>query len=423
MPRRTVVSAFTGIGGLDAGLEAAGFDIVSCVEQSPVARKALELLRPRWPLHCTDDIRRVNAKDLLVDAGVAAGDVTILAGGPPCQPFSRAGGWSKTPARFRDPRAGTISAFFRVAQVVQPEVILIENVPQLVSLARGEATLRAAFTRLNRVLGTSYVPSFLTVEASDYGVPQRRRRVFIVAHRDANILELPSPTHGEAPGLLRRANCWDALGELDRDDCPDSLTPKGYWSDLLPSIPEGKNYLFHTSRGGGSPLFGWRTKFWSFLLKLAKDRPAWTIQATPGPATGPFHWRSRRLSFYELAALQTVPISKDPGLSLHEGQRLLGNAVPSAIGELLGRTMRREFWNDRIAPTLTLIPHQQTKCPEPEPPLKVPRRYYMHIGNHAEHPGPGLGPGADNRLANSMERPGRGRKRGRMALEEFDAAG
>src|SRR3546814_15139025 len=61
---------------------------------------------------------------------------------------------------------------------------------------------------------------------------------------------------------------------------------KGKWADLLPSIPEGQNYLWHTERGGGIPLFGWRRRYWNFLLKLAKNKPSWTIQAQPGPATG-----------------------------------------------------------------------------------------------------------------------------------------
>ena len=76
---------------------------------------------------------------------------------------------------------------------------------------------------------------------------------------------------------------------------------------LLPTIPEGQNYLWHTERGGGEPLFGWRRRYWSFLLKLAKDLPSWTIQAQPGPATGPFHWDNRRLSVREMARMQTFP--------------------------------------------------------------------------------------------------------------------
>src|SRR3712207_2104614 len=107
----------------------------------------------------------------------------------------------------------------------------------------------------------------------------------------------------------------------------------GKWADLMPSIPEGRNYLWHTSRSGGLPLFGWRTRYWNFLLKLAKDQPSWTIQAQPGPATGPFHWESRKLSAAELGRLQTFPDGLVYGCTRAGVQRLAGNAVPSALAE------------------------------------------------------------------------------------------
>ena len=56
---------------------------------------------------------------------------------------------------------------------------------------------------------------------------------------------------------------------------------------------------WHTDRGG-EPLFGWRRRYWSFLLKLAKSAPAWTVQAQPGPATGLFHWDNRLWLFSEI---------------------------------------------------------------------------------------------------------------------------
>src|SRR5207302_1512865 len=81
----------------------------------------------------------------------------------------------------------------------------------------------------------------------------------------------------------------------------------GYWTGLLPSIPEGRNYLYHTRHGGGVELFGSRRRYWSFLLKLAQDLPAWTIPAKPGPSTGPFHWESRPLAVEELLRIQSFP--------------------------------------------------------------------------------------------------------------------
>src|SRR6185369_15502643 len=104
---------------------------------------------------------------------------------------------------------------------------------------------------------------------------------------------------------------------------------------LLPSIPEGENYLHHTPRKGGLPLFGWRTRYWSFLLKLAKNQPSWTIQAQPGSAIGPFHWQNRRLAWQEMAALQTFPREFEIASSTVEIQRQIGNAVPSLMAEIL----------------------------------------------------------------------------------------
>src|SRR5205085_2163673 len=88
---------------------------------------------------------------------------------------------------------------------------------------------------------------------------------------------------------------------------PKPPRASGRWADLLPSIPEGENYQFHTRKGDGVPLFGYRTKFWSFLLKLDRSEPAWTIPAQAGPSTRPFHWNNRPLTIKELARLQTFP--------------------------------------------------------------------------------------------------------------------
>ncbi len=92
---------------------------------------------------------------------------------------------------------------------------------------------------------------------------------------------------------------------LEDDDAADLRLP-GKWADLLPSVPAGKNYLYFTERGGGAPLFGWRQRYRHFLLKLLKEQPSWTLTAQPGPATGPFHWKSRRLAPVPEKYLQLV---------------------------------------------------------------------------------------------------------------------
>ena len=139
-------------------------------------------------------------------------------------------------------------------------------------------------------------------------MPQLRQRVFVIGSREGKKLRFPEPTHRDPdePGLLwdlpTHRTAWDALADVTPDPC-EALGVQGKWAELLPSIPEGQNYLWHTERYGGLRLFGWRRRYWSFLLKLAKNRPSWTIQAQPGPAIGPFHWKSRRLSVRELCRL------------------------------------------------------------------------------------------------------------------------
>jgi DNA (cytosine-5)-methyltransferase 1 len=162
-------------------------------------------------------------------------------------------------------------------------------------------------------------------------------------------------------------------------------------------IPEGGNYLHHTPRGaanGGLPLFGWRTRYWGFLLKLAKRLPAWTIQAQPRTATGPFHWNSRRLSAEELCRLQTFP----DGLKIQCGrtdvQKMLGNAVPSLLAEILALEICRQLLGTkrRLAQP-KLLPARRSAVPVPEALRPVSEKYHHLAGEHDDHPGEGRGPG------------------------------
>ena len=185
------------------------------------------------------------------------------------------------------------------------------------------------------------------------------------------------PTHGpkaDLEGLEPHRTAWDALGDLGEPEEKD-LETTGRWADLLPSVPEGRNYLWHTDRGGGIPLFGWRRRYWSFLHKLAKHRPAWTIPAEPGPATGPFHWQNRHLSMRELCRLQTFPDGYHVLGNRREVQRQLGNAVPSLLAEVIGRAILSQAL-DRSGPNgpPSLLPRRRKPLPDPEPVKAVPSR-------------------------------------------------
>jgi DNA (cytosine-5)-methyltransferase 1 len=129
------------------------------------------------------------------------------------------------------------------------------------------------------------------------------------------------------------------------------------------------------------------------LLKLAKCRPAWTIQAQPGSSIGPFHWKNRRLSATELIRLQTFPADFRVLGGRTEVQRQIGNAVPSLMTEILGRAIRAQLLDRpiRAGTPLKLIPARRTPQPAADPIRPVPRKYRRLVGEHAPHPGTGKG--------------------------------
>lgn len=400
---KTLISLFSGAGGLDIGLSEAGFDVRLCVEIDGDARETIRLNHPKWALAKPGDIHQLKPADILRQAGLKPKEVTLLAGGPPCQPFSKSGYWANgDSARLEDPRSNTLAAYLEVVRIALPEILLLENVKGINFKNKNEGMcyLLAGLDEINRVSGTKYSPQIVNLNAADYGVPQLRERVFIIAHREGLEFQMPNPTHQaveehENPNRAKpHLTVWDAIGDLDTSTWPEELNVQGKWSDLLPSIPEGQNYQWHTERSGGKSIFGWRTRFWSFLLKLSKDKPSWTIQAQPGPATGPFHWKSRQLSIRELARIQTFPDHIEFSGNRRSVIKQIGNAVPPAIGELFGIEFCKQFFKEDVRTSLKLIPKKRNDCPRQERRKPVPQKYLDLIGEYSDHPGTGRGPGA-----------------------------
>jgi DNA (cytosine-5)-methyltransferase 1 len=399
----TAISLYTGVGGLDFGFEAAGFRTAVALEADPAACNALRLNR-KWPV-IEKRIQRVSARDILKTAGLKVGEADVLIGGPPCQPFSKSGYWKRGDAlRLKDPRADTLHEFLRILAGTKPRAFLLENVPGLAFDQKSEGLqhLLDGIKVVNQRAHTKYKVYWRVLNAADYGVPQLRERVFLVGARDGAPFMFPEPAFFPpelaTDGRQTYRTTWDALGDLPPDSDNESLIVGGKWGGLLPSIPEGHNYLWHTPRGQGEPIFGWRTRYWCFLLKLAKNRPSWTIQAQPGTAIGPFHWRNRRLTAAELCRLQTFPDGLRFEGSRSEVQRLLGNAVPSLITEILGWEMRRQLLGLRGKPRkLKLLPPARDDQPELEEVAPVPESYRPYFGNHPDHPGEGKGRGAVSR--------------------------
>ena len=217
------MSLFTGAGGLDIGLEEAGFRVVLCVERDMAARDTIQLNRPRWTLAEPGDIHLLAPRAALEQTGLQRGEVTLLSGGPPCQPFSKSGYWAHGDSpRLSDPRASTLHAYLEWADAFLPETILLENVSGLVFRGKDEG-LRLLFCGIegiNRRNGVAYRPCVIRINAVSFGVPQARERVILVAHRDGYEFELPPPTHlspdqaAEVPGAQPHRTAWDAIGDL-----------------------------------------------------------------------------------------------------------------------------------------------------------------------------------------------------------------
>src|SRR5580658_3680516 len=352
------ISLFSGIGGLDFGFEEAGFETRVALEFDRHACQTIRLNR-KWEI-IEDDINKVSSADVMARAGLKVGEADVLIGGPPCQPFSKSGYWVRGNAlRLDDPRADTLTGYLRILRDARPRAFLLENVYGLAYEGKDEGLryILDGIAQINRETGSKYEISWRVINCADHGVPQIRERVFMIGSRDGLTFQFPEPTHGDPEKIeggdlfgTRKPyrNAWDALGDLPEPNDLTGLIVGGKWGDLLPAIPEGENYLWHTDRGGGSPLFGWRTRYWSFLLKLSKRLPSWTVQAQPGAAIGPFHWKNRRLTFQELCRIQTFP----DGLTIDSGrtemQRMLGNAVPSLIAEVMAREIRQQFFGSAL---------------------------------------------------------------------------
>ena len=393
---KKLVSLYTGVGGIDFGFEAAGFKTAVAVEMDSACCKTLRLNR-KWPV-IEGDIHEITSAQILDEGKLDVGEADVLVGGPPCQPFSKSSYWVHGDSlRLDDPRADTLAAYLRVLRDIQPKTFLLENVKGLVYRGKDEGfqLLLKGIAEINRATGTKYSVTHTVLNTADYGVPQIRERVFLIGSRDGTPFSFPRPTHGESKSdsmmgsiLPPHRNAWDALGDLPQDPEDSSLEVGGKWGDLLPSIAEGENYLWHTNRGGGLPLFGWRTRYWSFLLKLAKAKPSWTIQAQPGSAIGPFHWRNRKLTVAEMCRLQTFPDGLKFECGRTDAQRMLGNAVPSLLAEILAWEIRTQLLKGRKRlPGYQLLPPRRENLPAPERLTSVPKKYLHLQGDHKDHPG------------------------------------
>ncbi|MDD3030554.1 MAG: DNA cytosine methyltransferase [Alphaproteobacteria bacterium] len=226
--KKTCIDLFAGAGGLSEGLRQAGFDTIFANEISPAYSVSLQKNHPEAIVR-TDDIRSIDAQAIRKQLGLKKGELDLLAGGPPCQGFS-----VNAPVRsVEDARNHLFLEYLRFVEAFSPKVVLIENVPGMLSFERGE-TVTAILTSLKQL---GYAPEVRILFAAHYGVPQMRWRTIFIANRvGLNSASLyPNPTciaegranfattylgrslildQSKLRGLKRNTTVADALGDL-----------------------------------------------------------------------------------------------------------------------------------------------------------------------------------------------------------------
>lgn len=335
------ISLFSGAGGLDLGVEAAGFQVAAALEPNGDAADTLEKNFPHLSgAVIRRDILSVATRELLTAAGLRGRDrPDLLVGGPPCTPFSKSGFWLDWKRAGLDQDASLLQAYTRVLRDARPRAFILENVYALTYKNRASAP---AFDRLlSEITAAGYRCDWRVLNAADYGVPQLRPRLFVVgARRGERVPSLPTPTHGgrwerrsTGGGDLPHVTTGQALSGVEAPPEREEVV-RGRWAHLLAEVPPGENYLHFTKeRGHPDPTFAWRSRYWSFLLKLDPARPSPTIQAQPGPNVGPFHWESRRLRVPELKRLFTFPDDFQFVGSRSSVQAQVGNSVPPLLAQ------------------------------------------------------------------------------------------
>jgi DNA (cytosine-5)-methyltransferase 1 len=244
--------------------------------------------------------------------------------------------------------------YVRVLGEAKPAAFLMENVYGLAYRNQNAAV----FDRFKEgVRRAGYTLDWKILLAADYGVPQLRQRLFCVGFRDdldEPDLEWPSQTHsgphetrtGWDESLAPHVTSGHALDGLVgvRNPSEAEEVVDGTYAEELRAVPPGENYLHWTEeRGHPAPRFKWRSRYWSFLLKLDPERPSPTIQGQPGPWVGPFHWDNRRLRVAEVKRLMTFPDEFEVRGSRRDQQLQLGNAVPPMLAHVVADRIAAEL--------------------------------------------------------------------------------
>jgi len=374
-----VVSLFSGAGGFDIGLEQAGFKTLACVDFDKDCRETLEFNRPDWvvvdgnsyrrqaklPERILGDIRAIEPLEVLGAVKRKPGDIDLVVGGAPCQPFSNMG---KKHGQNDEQNGDLFLHFVRFVKEIQPKSFIFENV---VGITQGRHREVISYMK-EQFSGMDYGISHAVLNAANYGVPQRRERFFLVGIKNSDVPAFPLPTH------FKSAASWKAfVGGLDQvptfsprtwvtvGETLKKISPKRRESDdyvcmsisdkvieRMLYIKAGENFkvvppellpqCWKSGKHLGSDTFG----------RLDPEQPSVTIRtAAYNPSKGRYihPFENRGLDTIEMAALQDFPpewkfrCKGRSRVTLVSAGKQIGNAVPPGLAKALGKAVRAQL--------------------------------------------------------------------------------
>lgn len=350
------LSFFSGALGLDLGMEHAGIQAKLLCEFEKHCRLTIESNRPDAAL--IGDIWNYSADEILAYAGLKRGEVDVIFGGPPCQAFSTAGNRKG----FLDSRGNAFLRYVELVNDIKPEYFVIENVRGLLSASypilseisemadvpcTGETAIKggALYHALTLLRHAGYRVTFELYNSANFGSPQIRERVAIIGTLSETPVAHLCPTHSQNGelGLPPWKTFGEAVEGLDSNLCHalgipakrlkyyKLIGPGENWKALPDDLQRealGKSYYL----GGGKT---------GFLRRLSFDKPAPTMVTNPTmPATDLMHpILDRALSVEEYKRVQGFPDSWIICGDMLEQYKQIGNAVPIALGEAIGKAI------------------------------------------------------------------------------------
>lgn len=379
------VDFFSGAGGLTCGLKMAGFESILGSDIHAVYAKTFARNNPKTRV-ITDDIRELSEHAILELTGLKPGELDLIAGGPPCQGFS-----INAPIRsLDDQRNNLFKEYLRIASILRPKAILIENVPGLVSLGKG-TVVEAIYKHLE---GMGYKVDHRILFAGHYGIPQMRFRTIFIALRDGGRIEFPEPTHDAqavanfagakelclkihplfSGNLKNKTTVWDAISDLPELDPGQSIDDAEYsvnqQSELQEILREGSERIYNhaCARLGKANLDrlkyipqggSWRDIPHEMLPKglqrarrsdhtkrygrLHPDSLCSTILTKCDPHWGSFFHptQDRAISVREAARIQSFPDRYIFTGNLTQQFEQVGNAVPPLMAKAIGEKIKQ----------------------------------------------------------------------------------